>query len=31
MGVDERSMRNVKSVLELQMKENINDTRVWRG
>jgi hypothetical protein len=24
-------MRNVKSVLELQMKENINYTRVWRG
>jgi hypothetical protein len=31
MGVMKKSMRNVKNVLELQMKENINDIRVWRG
>jgi hypothetical protein len=31
MGMEEKSMRNVKSVLELQMKKNINDIRVWRG
>jgi len=27
-GSGGKKMRNVKSVLELQMKENINDTRV---